>query len=85
MIALPVTGCTIGIRHVGVAASISFFGVKMLGDLAQTHLVRKLIASRLIAFEFCIPPGMGQNRTWGMHTGICGINCLWDLGNRLGI
>ncbi len=55
----------------------------MSGDFSQMYLVRKLIASWLIEFVLRTPPGMGWNRTCGMHTGICRIDCSLVLSNHL--
>ncbi len=69
-------GCTIDIatcaksRHDGADLALSFVGVQISGKLAQTHLVRKFIASCDIKFLFRKPPSTGTKRTCGIHVGL---------------
>ncbi len=57
-------------RHVGVVFHFSLDGANISGDLAQTHLVRKLIASWLIMGAFHNPPGMFRNLMRRMVMGV---------------
>ncbi len=67
----PVLGCTIDIAtcsksmHVGVDVGLSLFGVKMSGELAQTHSVRKFIPSWLTMLLLRNPLLIGMNQTFG--------------------
>jgi hypothetical protein len=77
---LPVVGWTIGIatcfksRHVGAAVGRSLEGVKISGELAHTHSVRKFIASWLIMLCLCKPPSIGTKQTRGNQVGAMGVD-----------
>ncbi len=69
-------GCTIGIatcaklRQEGADLDLSLDGVNTLVELAQMHLVSKLMVSCDITFLLCTPPSMGMKRKRGMRVAL---------------
>jgi hypothetical protein len=61
---------------------VKFASVKMSGDFAQIHMVRKLIASGLIIFVCHNPPGMETKQMQGIYPGVCGTRVFLDRDNQ---
>jgi hypothetical protein len=70
-------------KHDGVDLGLSFAGVNTSGELAHTHLVRKLMASCEMKFLFHTPPTIGWKHIQGIHVvtrgGVAGVVVRGDL------
>jgi hypothetical protein len=73
-------------RQLGEVAGHNLSGVKISGECAHTHLVRKLIASWLIIGQLRSPHGTGLNLTRGIHVGAsCALGVCVRGGQRVAV